>query len=174
MKHRIYPQPVLIGCTRKPNGQPATIYPDPVRDAEAFCARYLEDAFQHWGMYLRDDDWEDSLQELIRHLLRLEQIFDPERNDSFANYARSIIPRRAVDAGPRRILGRTGNRLNDYQHDQLDETAPDHRPIDALTAEPGDQDPDRRQDHRRLQPHRDRQEAWAHTLLGLRAPLSAT
>ena len=165
-RKRIYTQKIQIGGTRH-NGHITTPYPDPIHDAELFVRRYLDEAFHTWGMYLRKEDYDDSVQELLRHLLRLEQIFNPERNDSFANYARSIIRRRAADAGPRRILGRNGNRLHNHLHDHIDESNPNSRHLQTHTQEPSNDHPDSNTTGTRLQHHRNRQETWAKRILGI-------
>lgn len=130
MKRRLYPKPLLIGgkqvppftdgATRTDDGRWLVLYPHPIRDAEMFAAFHLDKAFEKWGMYLPEDTYTDTLNELIHHLWRMEEKFDPERNDSFENYARTYLPKRAADVGPRRILGRNGNRVNDYLHEELD------------------------------------------------------
>jgi hypothetical protein len=165
MIRKLYTAPLPIGPNRHPQDQ--------VRDAEAFCRRYLDDAFDGWGMYLRPDDYDDSLALLITHLWRLSQRFDPERNDSFANYARSIIPKRAADVGPRRLLGRNGTRTNDYLFDELDESTRASHTRPTLTHQPSHEDPDRGTDDERLQAERDRQRAWAARILGVRTPQRA-
>lgn len=158
---RLYHAPLPIG--------PARHHADQIRDAEAFCRRYLDQAFEEWGHFERPDDYDDSLAILIVHLWRLAETFDAERNDCFAAYARSIIPKRAVDVGPRRLLGRNGAKLPGYLADTLDESAAAGRPREALATLPSGPDPDRQPDDRRLQAQRDRSRAWAAGVLGVRA-----
>jgi hypothetical protein len=163
----------LLSCTLTigPNRHPQ----DQIRDAEAFCRTALDDAFDGWGMYLRPDDYDESLSLLITHLWRLNERFDPGRNDCFANYARSIIPKRAADVGPRRLLGRNGNRIHDYIYDPLDEeptrqnptTSQPHTPLSHQQSHP---DPDRGTDDPGLLALRDRERAWAAGVLGVRTP----
>lgn len=157
---RLYATPLPIGPNRHPHDQ--------VRDAESFCRRYLDDAFDGWGMYLRPEDYDDSLSLLITHLWRLSERFDPGRNDSFANYARSIIRKRAADVGPRRLLGRNGSRLNEYQHDELDTSTPGSHTRETQSLEQSNPDPYRGTDDRRVLDDRDRQRAWAANVLGVR------
>jgi len=161
-QHRLLGTTLTVGPNRHPNDQ--------VKDAEAFCRHYLDTAFDGWGMYLRPDDYDESLSLLITQLWRLNETFDRERNDCFANYARSIISRRAADVGPRRILGRNGNKISDYLYDDLDESTQGSRPDEALTHQPGHQDPDRREYPGWLPTDTAGREAWAARLLGVRTP----
>lgn len=165
-RKRIYPQPIQIGGHRQ-NGRITKTYPDPIHDAELFTRRYLDEALHTWGMYLRKEDYEDSIQELMRHLLRLEQIFDPERNDSFANYARTIIKRRAADAGPRRLLGRNGNQIHNHTHDHIDESNLHTRHNQTNPNQQSSDDPNWNTTPTRLQHHRNSPENWAKTILGI-------
>lgn len=165
MTRRLYPDPLPVGPNRHPHDQ--------IRDAEAFCRRYLDEAFDGWGMWLRPDDYDESLSLLIVHLWRLGDTFNPERNDCFANYARTIIPKRAADVGPRRLLGRNGTRTNDYLFERLDESDHGHRPLQALPTEPSSENPHWGPTRRGLQPHRNSNIAWAATILGVRTPKRA-
>jgi hypothetical protein len=161
----LYPRPFAIG----PNRHPA----DQIRDAEAFCRSYLDIAMRENIPYMPDAEYEDSLAMLITDLWRLAERFKADQNDCFADYARSIIRNRAIDRTVRRLLGRNGNRLNDYLHDTLDESTRGSRLQQADPLLTGDTHPDRGADDRGLQPERARNEAWAATVLGLRAPAIA-
>lgn len=165
MKQRLYPRPVPIG----PNRHPA----DQIKDAEAFARYYLDAEFEKIGMYLEHDEYTETLSLLITHLWRLSERFDPERNDCFANYARSILPNRAYDVGPRRILGRNGIKLPERHHEQLDESTLNRRHDPPLPDQQSNQDPDRGPDAQRLQTERDRERAWALHILGCRPARTA-
>jgi hypothetical protein len=153
---RLYPKPFSIGL----------MHPGPVLDAESFCRKQLEVAFDGWGMFLRPEWFEDSLAELIAILWQLESRFDPERTDTFERYARWIIAARAVDVGPRRILGRNGSRTNDYVFDELEVTSRD-RLVEDFGAWELSKAGDSGQDGGWLDSNRDRREARAHAILGL-------
>ena len=177
MRRRLYPTPLLVGgrtvpaltpgATLTPNGRWLNPNRDPNRDTEAFCNTLLKEAFDEWGHFERPHEYDESLSLLIHRALRLEATYDPARSDSFADYARYILKRRAADVGPRRLLGRNGNRTPDYQHDPLDESTPRGQPGHALDPQPGDQDPDRGQASGRLQAERDRDRARSQRILGL-------
>ena len=183
MRRRFFNQPLLIGGAEVPafskdavltiNGRWLILYQDPIRDAEAFCHTLLQEAFDEWGHYERPDEYDEALQELLIRALRLEQTYDPERSQSFADYARYILKRRAADVGPRRLLGRTGNRIHDYLHDTLEPGTGEHQPGRAEHQEPSDTDRDRRTDAGRLPNQRDRERARRHTILGLATPRRA-
>ena len=152
MRRRLYPTPLLVGgrtvppltpgATLTPNGRWLIPYRDPIRDTEAFCDTLLREAFDEWGHFERPHEYDESLSLLIHRALRLEATYDPARSDSFADYARYILKRRAADVGPRRLLGRNGNRTHDYQHDPLDESTPRHRPQQPLDPLESHQTPD--------------------------------
>ena len=148
-----------------PNRHPA----DQVADAEKFCRHYLNRAFRGWNdMWLPQADYDDSLSRLITNLTDLAARFDEERNESFASYARQIIPKRAVDVGPRRLLGRNGNRRHERFYPLDDHSLRQStRNLDA--PEPLDPDPDRGEDGGRLRARRDRDRARSLHILGLRA-----
>lgn len=159
---RLYPTTLSIGPKRHPADQ--------VRDAEAFCRSYLDREFDRMGHYERGDDYDESLSLLITHLWRLNETFDRERNDCFANYARSIIPKRAYDVSVRRLLGRNGARLPIYDFDQLDEAPGGSRPEPTQPELESSADPDRGSDDPGLLALRDRERAWAAGVLGIRTP----
>lgn len=94
--------------------QPTYWHSGPVNDAEMFCRKILDRALDQFGMYFRPDEYDDTLQELIIILQRLERRYDPDKTKTFEQYARWILPQRAIDVGPRRVLGRRGTRLHDY------------------------------------------------------------
>src|SRR5262249_55672253 len=149
------------------------LYPDPIHDAEAFCHQLLKDAFDEWGHYQRPDEYDESLQELIIRAFRLEQTYDPERSTSFADYARYILRLRAAEAGPRRLLGRNGNRIHDYLHETLEPGTERDRPGHPLGPQPSDTDRDRGAHAGRLPDQRDRDRARRHAILGLATPRRA-
>ena len=176
MKRRLYPKPLLIGgrqvppftkgATRTDDGRWLILYPHPIRDAELFASFHLDKVFEKWGMYLPEEEYEESLDQLIHHLWRMEEKFDPERNDSFENYARTYLPKRAADVGPRRLLGRNGNRVNDYLHEELEESNAGHGLGQPLGEEPADSLGYWGGDDLRIQSSRDRRKAQAIYLLG--------
>ena len=153
---RLYQRPFTVGSQ----------FRGPVNDGEAFCRKHLDAAFDSWGMFLRPDHYDDSLSELVLILLELEKRFNPERTDSFDLYARWIISARAVDVGPRRILGRNGSRVNDYIFDELDATVGD-RLVEDLGARESDQVQNSGRDARWVQPGYDRERARCDAILGL-------
>ncbi len=161
---RMLPVTLAIGPNRHPQDQ--------VKDAEAFCRTYLDEAMRRNNMDLRTrpEDYDDSLQLLIAVLWRLNTTFREEANTCFADYARTIIRKRAYDVCPRRLLGRTGNRKPDYLHDQLDESTPGNRHLEALPQLTSDEDPHSRPTLGRLPDPRDRHFAWAAAVLGIRTP----
>ena len=159
---RLYHTPFAIGPNRHPKDQ--------IRDAESFCRSYLEIAMRENIPFMSDSDFEDSLSLLITELWRLSERFRPDENDCFADYARSLISKRAIDVSVRRLLGRNGNKLDDYLHDTLDESTRGRRLQTPHPDQPGDTDPDRGTDDRGLQRERARREAWAARILGVRAP----
>lgn len=89
-------------------------HPEPIEDVEEFCRRLLDRALDNFSMYLRPEEYDDSLMELITLAWRLEGRFDPDKGQSFRAYATWIISQRAVDHGPRRVLGRHGTRTHNY------------------------------------------------------------
>jgi hypothetical protein len=117
-------------------------------------------------MFLRPEFYDDSLMELVAILWGLESSFDPERTDRFDIYARWIVSARAVDVGPRRILGRNGSRINDYVFDDL-ETSVGDRLVEDLGERQSDQVQNSGRDARWLQPDYDRKRARADAILGL-------
>lgn len=164
---RLLPGTIALGPNRHPHDQ--------IRDAEAFCRHELDAAMRARNMDLDDrpEDYNDSLQLLIAALWRLNERFDSERNDCFANYARSIIRKRAIDVAPRRLLGRNGNRKADYLHDLLDESHYARQLGAALPDLTGDEDPNRRSTLGRIPDHGDRGFAWATSVLGINPPARA-
>lgn len=156
---RLYATPLALGPNRHPRDQ--------VRDAESFCARYLKREFDKMGHYEHDSEYDDSLGLLITHLWRLSETFDPERNDCFANYARTIIPKRAYDVSVRRLLGRNGNRAHNHDWDPLDESTAGSGTRAPQSLEQSNPDPDRGSDDRRLLANRNRDRAWAAGYLGV-------
>jgi sigma-70-like protein len=74
----------------------------------------LDRALDSWGMYLRPEEFDDTLSELIALVWKLEARFDPDKAESFSAYASWIVSQRAVDYGPRRVLGRHGTRTHNY------------------------------------------------------------
>lgn len=164
-RRRLYPQGLAIGPNRHPGDQ--------IRDAEAFCRSYLEIAMRENMPFMSDSDYEDSLSLLIDTVWLLSERFKADENDCFADYARSIIPNRAIDATVRRLLGRNGHRLHDYLHDELDESAQRRGLQPAEPDEPGHEDPDRGRTHGGVQSERARREAWAAAILGCRPPAIA-
>jgi len=165
---RLYNKPFKIGARayRIRDRQPIAWHPGPVQDAEAFCRKLLDDAFDSWGMFLRPEFYDDSLADLIIILQRCEAKYDPGRTDTFERYSRWIISQRAVDVGPRRVLGRNGSRINDYLFDELETTIGD-RLVEDLGAWEGDQTEDCGRDARWLHPDYDRARARADAILGL-------
>ena len=157
---RLLPSVLALGPNRHPGDQ--------VRDGERFCRHYLDKAFRGWDMWLEPSEYDDSLQLLLTQLSRLAQGFDQGRNESFASYARSIIPKRAVDVGPRRILGRNGQRLHERWY-PLDDHALRRHALESHTPQPGDPDPHSGTDQRGLPGERDRRRARAIDVLGIRA-----
>ncbi len=151
--------PFTEGATRTEDGRWLILYPHPIRDSEMFAAFHLDKAFEKWGMYLPEDAYTDTLNELIHHLWRMEEKFDPERNDSFENYARTYLPKRAADVGPRRILGRNGNRVNDYLHEELDADLQGPGLGQPFTREQGDSEVDWGEAEGKLSGERDRENA---------------
>ena len=177
MKRRLYPKPLLIGgrqvppftkgATRTDDGRWLILYPHPIRDAELFASFHLDKVFEKWGMYLPEEEYEESLDQLIHHLWRMEEKFDPERNDSFENYARTYLPKRAADVGPRRLLGRNGNRVNDYLHEELGEGTSGTGFFQSHAEGTEYSASDWGGSRERLQAERDRAEAQAIAILGL-------
>jgi DNA-directed RNA polymerase specialized sigma24 family protein len=179
MRRRFFNQPLLIGgrevqafstgavLTR--NGRWLILYTDPILDAEAFCNGLLKEAFDEWGHYERPDEYDEALQELLIRALRLERTYDPERSQSFADYARYILRRRAADVGPRRLLGRSGNRIHDYLHDTLEPGAGTSEPGEPLGTRSSDPNRDWGDDAVWLPPERNRERARRHAVLGLPA-----
>jgi hypothetical protein len=170
-RHAAFPTtPLLLGARRHPNGTILQTYPDPVHDAVRFCKRIMDEAMANWGMHLEPEEYEDSIQELLIHAVRLEKRFDPERNDSFAGYARAVLSQRAVDAGPRRIIGRTGNRLAERQHEELDEaSAGKPQPWESHTPIPSDPGDHHLTDLGRLQSRGDSSQLRYESVLGVGA-----
>jgi hypothetical protein len=145
----------------------------PVWDAEAFCRFHLDRAFKKFPngeMFLRGEEHEDSVSLLIFHLIRMEKTFDHERNDSFENFAKTYLPKRAVDVGPRRVLGRNGNKLHNYLFEEFGETVQGAGSGGFDTQVAQDPDVDWGADERELQSRRNRRILAAASLLGLAAP----
>lgn len=97
-----------------------------MEDTEEFCRRILDRALDSWSMFLREAEYDDTLMELIAQVWKLEGRYDPDKAASFTAYATWIVSQRAVDYGPRRILGRHGTRTNDYM-------SPHENPYDERT-----------------------------------------
>ena len=170
VRPRLHPQPILIGARRRDDGAILETYPEPIRDAGAFCQRLVDDSLRNWGMHITNEEYEDVVADMLALLCQLERNFDPRRTPSFAGYARFILGRRAVDLVPRKLLGRNGQRIADRSHEELDDRALDVAGShEAVTTQPGDHADDRHADDGRLQGDRDRRAAWAHSVLGLRA-----
>lgn len=162
-------QPVLLGQRRKQDGT-VEVFREPINDVEMFIRRLLDRGLERMGsgMFITDEEYEDAVFELLQHALKLEQRFDPERNPSFVGYATYILRRRVVDVAPRRLLGRTGLRIAERSHEELDErAATGPRPWQTVPPEQGDPDQDRGASQRRLPGERARATAWADTVLGL-------
>lgn len=119
----LYKTPVKAGASSYnwKTRQPTTWHPDPVIDAEDFCRRILDRVFDSWGMYLRGEEYNDTLSELIALVWKLEARFDPDKGQSFKAYAGWMVSQRAVDYGPRRVLGRHGTRTHNYVSQDFDE-----------------------------------------------------
>lgn len=94
--------------------QPTLWHPEPVEDVEDFCRHILDRALSSWSMFLREEEYNDTLQELIILTWRLERRYDPDKSGSFSSYAAWLVSQRSVDFGPRRVLGRHGTRTHDY------------------------------------------------------------
>lgn len=175
MRQRLIDQEVLVGAERDPHGRVARdeqgnprVYPGAVRDIEAFCRRILDNALDHWDMYITDEEYDEAVQELVEQALKLERKYDPQRSPSFAGYAHHILARRVVDAGPRRILGRSGGRIAERSHEELDErTTEAARPWQTLTTVESDPASDWGTNELRIQGNRDRLATWSHAILGL-------
>jgi hypothetical protein len=159
MSRRHLTSQLAVGPNRHPSDQ--------VKDGERFCRHYLDRAFDGWTMFLEEAEYDDSLQLLMIELQKLADRFDEGRNDCFASYARQIIPKRAADVGPRRILGRNGNRLAERWFALDEEAATRDRVREPDPAWTGDPDPDRRPAPGGLQADRDRERARAAAVLGL-------
>lgn len=100
-----------------------------VHDVEALCRRILDDTLGRLGAFLPHHDHEDALTHLIAEAWLLHQRFDTKRNDSFAGYARSVLPRRMIDYYRARF-GRGGARLEPAGSWSLD--AQDADPHEAV------------------------------------------
>lgn len=172
---RLYSEAVVVGC-QAPEGQKCQgkcrkhfAQCKPVWDAEAFCRYHLDRAFKKFPngeMFLRGEEHEDSVSLLIFHLIRMEKTFDHERNDSFENFAKTYLPKRAVDVGPRRVLGRNGNKLHNYLFEELDETAKGTGHVSFEPEGGGNPSLGRGDDARGLQSERDRRTIRALRFLG--------
>jgi hypothetical protein len=174
---RLYTQTVVVGCQagRSCQGKCKKTFNQckPVWDAEAFARYHLDRAFERFpagAMYLRDDEYEDSLSALIFHLVRMEKTFDHDRNDSFEGFAKTYLPKRAVDVGPRRVLGRNGNKLHNYLFEEFGEAVQGAGSGGFDTQVAQDPDVDWGADERELQSRRNRRILAAASLLGLAAP----
>jgi hypothetical protein len=96
-------------------------HPDPIHDGEAFITALVKTTLDEWGMYITTEEHDDLILDLLTEALKLEQTFDPQRNRSYAGYASWILRKRVVDLGPRKLLGRNGQRAAERSHDQLDD-----------------------------------------------------
>ena len=116
MVARLYPHTIKAGaCAYNwKNHQPSVWYSEPIDDVEDFCRRLLDRALESWSMFLRPDEYDDTLQELVILVWKLESRYNPDKGASFRQYAAWIVSQRAVDYGPRRVLGRHGTRTHNY------------------------------------------------------------
>lgn len=89
---------------------------------------------------LSPDDWNELTNEAVCEIAALARTFDPERNDSFAGYASTYIPRRIASAHAK-LVGVTSTPLDAVPEWQFGST-PDategdgEGPDDALLALP--------------------------------------
>lgn len=118
--------------------RPSKWYVDPIDDVEVFCKRHLDSALSGWGMYLRPEEFADTVQELVIAVWKLEGRFDPDKASSFSAYASWIISQRAVDFGPRRVLGRHGTRTHNYMASEDYEGSRMGEDLDRLALDSGD------------------------------------
>lgn len=145
--------------------RPSKWHPDPVEDVEEFCRRLLDRVLDNFSMYLRPEEYDDSLMELIALAWRLERRFDPDKGQSFRAYATWIISQRAVDHGPRRVLGRHGTRTHNYM-------APSENPYEGhsmgetVDGQSLDDQADRHSNLARILRERDSDISWKESELG--------
>ena len=143
--------------------RPTKWHPEPINDTEDFCRRLLDRALDSWGMYLRDEEYNYTLSELIALVWKLEGRFDPDKGQSFRQYAGWIVSQRAVDYGPRRVLGRHGTRTHNYVSQDFDEGDQMGESFNEFSLD--DQD-DRHSNVRRLLSTRDSEISRHHHELG--------
>jgi Sigma-70 region 2 len=84
-------------------------------------------------MHLREEEYNDTLAELIALVWKLEARFDPDKGQSFRQYAGWMVSQRAVDYGPRRVLGRHGTRTHNYISQDFDERNSMGEPFDGFS-----------------------------------------
>lgn len=144
--------------------RPSKWHQDPINDTEDFCRRLLDRALDSWGMYLREEEYNDTLSELIALVWKLEARFDPDKGQSFKQYAGWMVSQRAVDYGPRRVLGRHGTRTHNYVSQDFDEGDRMGESIHGFSL---DNPEDRDSDVGRVLRERDREISRHHHELGL-------
>ena len=93
-----------------------------IRDVEKFCRSALNQLPS--GMFLQADEYEDELQECFERLYKIAQRYDAARTPSFEQFARYQLVEFYIRGDlPRKLLGRTGARIAERSHAELDERA---------------------------------------------------
>lgn len=163
--------PLTIGGKRHPHTNEITQpYKEPIDDAESFIRHILDRWLKDNNMYIQRHEYEDAVMELIQILLKAERRYNPEINPSFVGYSAYILGKRVVDVVPRALLGRSGGRIAQRSHQELDEHAARSSGYGtALAAVPSDVDTGGGGDAGRLQRDRDRRRAGANAIMGKRA-----
>jgi len=138
-----------------------------IRDVEKFCRSALNQLPS--GMFLQPDEYEDELQECFVRLYQIAGRYDATRTSSFEQFARYQLVEFYVRGDlPRKLLGRTGRRIAERSHAELDERAEfGNRPWEAFAPEQGGLRPDLDADPGRDEADRDRREAASRAVLGL-------
>jgi hypothetical protein len=138
-----------------------------IRDVEKFCRSALNQLPN--GMFLQPDEYEDELQECFERLYRIASRYDPTRTSSFEQFARYQLVEFYVRGDlPRKLLGRTGRRIAERQHSELDERSESgRRPWESFSPESGGLRSDLDAGLDGDEAERDRRLAGARAVLGL-------
>ena len=138
-----------------------------IRDVEKFCRSALNQLPN--GMFLQPDEYEDELQECFARLCLIHSRYDPARTSSFEQFARYQLVTFYVQGDlPRKLLGRTGRRIAERQHSELDERAESsRRPWESFSPESSGLRPDLGPSVAGDEADRDRRLAASRAVLGL-------